>query len=165
MKKINCKITTYVIIGILLLSTSIISVSSEKNEIENNKIKIILLDTIDNRITEKYVTEDIYNQIFDNYNNENNLFLSIDYIKNKLTFLNEINLISNEKLIDLNNELFKQDQINKLSIIPLNYDVLNIFNGILFRLEGQKISSIFVNVPWSKMKRLTSLWVLASSPI
>lgn len=138
MKKINYKIISYALTIILIISTTIISVASEKNEIENDKIKIILIDTIDNKITEKFVTKDIYNNIFND-----NVCSSSEYIKNKLFSLNEMNIISNEKFINLNNQIFKQEYKNKLNFIPLNYDVLNIFNGILFRLEGEKITSIF----------------------
>jgi hypothetical protein len=138
MKKINYKIISYAVTIILIISTTVISVASEKNEIENDKIRIILIDTIENKITEKFVTKDIYNNIFND-----DAFLSKEYIKNKIFSLNEMNIISNEKFINLYNQLFKQEYKNKLSVMPLNYDVLNIFNGILFRLEGEKITSIF----------------------
>jgi len=138
MKKTNYKIISYAVTIILIISTTIISVASEKNEIENDKIKIIIIDTLDNKITEKFVTKDIYNNIFND-----NVFSSSEYIKNKLFSLNEMKIISNEKFINLNNQIFKQEYKNKLNFIPLNYDVLNIFNGIIFRLEGEKITSIF----------------------
>ena len=146
MKIINCKAMSYAIVLTLIISTTIISVSSEENNLSNNEmVKIIILDTKENKISEKFIKTNIYNTIFEDYNPENSVLSSTEYITNKLNLLSESNIISQEKSNELRNNLniLSRKDNNIRNILPLNHDVLNIFNGILFKIKGEKISSIF----------------------
>ena len=145
MKKINNRLMAYGIVLTLILSIAIISVSSEGNDINNNEaVKIIILDTRENKISERYISIDTYKELFEEDKILNDLSIS-EFIENKLNTLEESNIISLEK----SNELRKDLKISTIkdskfrNILPLNYDALNIFNGIFFKLEGKKLSSLF----------------------
>ena len=145
MRKMNNKLIAYGIVLILIFSTAIISVSSEGNDLKNNEeIKIIILDTKENKISEKYISHDTYIKIFEDNNLQNDLSFS-DYMENKLDTLVESSIISFEKSNELRNDLslLSRKDGNYRSVLPLNYDALNIFNGIFFKLEGEKLSSLF----------------------
>lgn len=144
MKKIFNKLGVIGVIITLMVSATIISVSSKENVCNKDLIKIVVLDSMENKISERYISYDIYNKIFEENNFPNDLSI-FEYIDNKLNTLVEYNIISLEKSNELQNDLklsFNDDGIHH-SILPFNYDALNIFNGIFFKLEGEKLSSFF----------------------
>lgn len=144
MKKINYKIISFVIVFTLILSSTLIIVSSEESDLQNKDLKrIIVLDTRDNKISEKYITTNNYNMIFEEYKTENNAKSSIEYIINTLKLLEDNKIISTDKINELQKNILNRKDNNIKNILPLDHDVLNIFNGILFRLEGEKITSLF----------------------
>ena len=149
-----------ILISLLLISTNVLNVIASperfarketsqifENSVDktNELIKIVILDTRDNKIIDKYITSDVYNKIFEEYNPENKLFSLDDYVNNNLNILVDTNIISLEKSKELRNDLnILNKGVNGIrNILPLKFDAFNIFNGILFKLEGKKISSIF----------------------
>ncbi|MCJ2512863.1 MAG: hypothetical protein LN408_00250 [Candidatus Thermoplasmatota archaeon] len=145
MKIMNNKLIAYGIVLTLILSTAIISVSSEGNDLKNNElVKIIILDTREGKISERYISYGNYEEIFEENNFPYELSFS-DYIEGKINTLLRSNILSFDKSNELRNDLklLTRKDNNIRNILPLNYDVLNIFNGIFFKLKGEKISSIF----------------------
>ena len=134
------------IISIILLTSTITVVNSQiisENETDKS-MKIRIYDTESNSINEFCINEEIYSNLFGESNGFGNDLSLKNIIEYKINILVENGIISENKanqLLNNFNIFEKYNDINQRTLIG-NFDVLNLFNGIYFNLDGEIVNSI-----------------------
>ena len=148
MKQNTYKRTIVIAVAFLLLFTSItISTSSiNTKEIENEKtIKINIINMVDNQISQHDITIEDYNILFEKPIQINTPTAFTANVKEKINLLESLQLISNEQSRMLQNRfdsLENKYSDNQIDLGVFGFDAINLFNGILFNMKGEKLTSI-----------------------
>ena len=134
------------IISVILLTSTITVVNSQiisENETDKT-MKIRIYDTKSNSINEFSIDSEIYSNLFREPNEFGKDLSFRDIVEYKINILVENGIITENKAFQLLNNfnIFKKyDDINQRTLIG-NFDVLNLFNGIYFNLDGEIVNSI-----------------------
>lgn len=142
----NIKRNNIIISGaifILLITSTLSIVNSETipNKEDNNSIDVRIYNTQTGILSEKNIDREIYNVLFEKSNEKLNDMSFSNFIKNKINLLVESGCINYEEGSQLINKYNIFKKFNNQNYLIGNYDVLNLFNGIFFRLDGEKINS------------------------
>jgi hypothetical protein len=134
------------IISLLLVLSTINVVNSEiiENNISEKKIKIRIYDSQKGVLSENLINIDIYKDLFDLTYEELNDESFMEIVTNKIDLLVDSGCINSDQASHLikQYEIFEKQNNLKYpnSLIGL-FDVVNIFNGIFFKLDGEKVNS------------------------
>lgn len=146
-QKRKCKPIVYGVVLLLALTTipySTVSTYSKQNAVEET-IKICVINTFNNHISEYYLSTDEYTTLVNAFQQSVTSNTNIESLSEKVTTLELL------KLLSLDQATFLRSHYKTLETKYLSYnykdrifgfDALNLFNGIAFFLKGEKISSL-----------------------